>query len=117
MERSPIEEQVEVVDADGCVTGVVTRAEMRAARLRHRSVFVAVFSHDGDLLVHRRSDAKDLWPGWWDLAVGGVVAAGEDWDDAARRELSEEIGAHGAVIEPIGGAAYSDADVALVARC
>ena len=32
---------------------------------------------DGRLLVHRRSDDKDLWPGRWDLAVGGVVAAGE----------------------------------------
>jgi isopentenyldiphosphate isomerase len=110
-------EMVEVVDHAGDVVGLVTRAEMRARRLRHRSVFIAVFSHDGDLLVHRRSDTKDLWPGWWDLAIGGVVAEGESWQDAARRELAEEIGAAGTTIEDLGGGAYSDHDVSLVARC
>ena len=40
-------------------------------------------SSAGQLLVHRRSDAKDLWPGRWDVGVGGVVGAGEAWADAA----------------------------------
>ena len=49
-------------------------------------------ARDGRLLVHRRADDKDVWPGRWDLAVGGVVAAGEDYDTAAVREVAEEIG-------------------------
>jgi isopentenyldiphosphate isomerase len=107
---------VEVVDPDGTVVAVVSRARMRAHNLRHRAVFVLVQDTAGRVLVHRRSDQKDLWPGWWDLAVGGVVAAGESWDDAARRELAEELGVEGAEPQPAGEGAYEDREVRLVAR-
>lgn len=86
---------------------VVTRAEMRAQRLRHRCVYVAVL-WEGRLLVHRRADTKDVFPGWWDIAAGGVVGAGEPWDDAARRELAEELGVAGVPLEPLGGVASHD---------
>lgn len=85
-------ELVDVVDDDGRVTGTVTRAEMRERNLRHRSVFVAVVSSADSVAVHQRAAWKDLWPSWWDVAFGGVVAAGEDWEAAARRELAEEAG-------------------------
>jgi isopentenyldiphosphate isomerase len=85
------DELVEEVDEEGAVLRVVTRAEMRAGRLRHRCVFLLVV-FDGRLLVHRRAEDKDIWPGRWDVAAGGVVTAGEAWDDAARRELAEELG-------------------------
>ena len=107
---------MDVVDADDVVVGTVTRAEMRAGRLRHRCTFVVVRSTAGEVLVHRRSEGKDLWPGHWDLAAGGVVAAGEDWEPAARRELAEELGVAGAVLEPLGRGTYEDAHVAEVAR-
>ena len=47
---------------------------------------------DGDVVVHQRSGWKDVWPGYWDLAFGGVLQPGEDWIDGARRELAEEAG-------------------------
>ncbi len=109
------DDPVEVVDDDDRVIAVVTRAEMRRSRLKHRCVFVAVRSTDGRVLVHRRADDKDLWPGRWDLVVGGVVAAGESYDDAAARELAEELGVR-AVLRPLGAGAYRDADVDLLAR-
>src|SRR5687767_6096825 len=89
---------------------------MRAERLRHRAVFVVVNSGAGLLLVHRRSEVKDLWPSRWDVAVGGVVGPGESWDDAARRELAEEVGID-ATPEMIHAGTYADDDVDLVARC
>jgi isopentenyldiphosphate isomerase len=110
------EELVDVVDADDVVIATVTRAEMRARRLRHRAVSIAVVGGDGRLLIHRRADTKDLWPGWWDIAAGGVVGAGEHYDDAARRELAEELGVHPDALHPLGTGAYEDDDVALVAR-
>ena len=114
-ENSP-QEMVEEVDRAGNVLRLVTRREMRAGALRHRSVFIAVLSEKGDLLVHRRADTKDVWPGWWDVAVGGVCAPGEDWTTAAHRELSEELGVEGAVVESLAGCAYDDSEVKLVAH-
>jgi isopentenyldiphosphate isomerase len=117
---SPGAELVDVVDDRDEVVAVVTRAEMRARRLQHRAVFVAVVGSDGRLLVHRRADSKDVWPGWWDIAAGGVVASGEQYDQAAVRELAEELGVEGVVLEPLGAGRYSDDDVAVLAglyRC
>lgn len=110
-------ELVEIVDRDGTVTSIVPRAQMRKERLRHRSVFIAVTNDDGDLLVHRRADHKDVWPGWWDIAVGGVVGCDESFDDAARRELSEELGIDTTPVRFLGSGAYEDDTVKLVAHC
>ena len=113
-------ERVDLVDEHDRVLGVVSRAEMRTGRLLHRCVFVAVVHPDGRLLVHRRSEHKDVWPGWFDIAVGGVVASGEDYDTAARREVAEEVGLDDAVPGAIDdGVArlYRDDMVALLGRC
>lgn len=110
------DELVDVVDETDRVVGTATRAEMRAQRLRHRCTFVVVRSSEGAVLVHRRSELKDLWPGHWDLCAGGVVGSGEDWEPAARRELAEELGVTGTVLEPLGAGTYEDPHVAEVAR-
>jgi isopentenyldiphosphate isomerase len=109
-------ELVDIVDDDDNVIATVTRAEMRARRLQHRSVGVAVMSADGRLLIHRRSETKDIWPGWWDIAAGGVVAAGETYDDAATRELAEELGVVDVELEFLGAARYEDAELAALCR-
>jgi 8-oxo-dGTP pyrophosphatase MutT (NUDIX family) len=110
------DELVDIVDDDDRVIATVTRAEMRAHRLKHRSVGIAVVSADGRLLIHRRSDTKDIWPGWWDIAAGGVVASGETYDEAARRELAEELGLVDAEFEYLGQATYCDDDLSAICR-
>ena len=109
-------ELVEIVDDDDRVVATVTRAEMRTGRLRHRCVFLVVRRPDGRVLVHQRSPAKDIWPSAWDIAVGGVVTAGEAWDAAAARELAEEVGIEGAALVLARTGRYADADVDEVAR-
>ena len=113
-DNSP-DEMVEEIDLAGNVLRLVTRRKMRAEQLCHRSVFIAVMSEKGDLLVHKRAETKDIWPGWWDVAVGGVVAPGETRADAAVRELHEELGIEGVGLELLGLGAYRDPDVQLVA--
>jgi 8-oxo-dGTP pyrophosphatase MutT (NUDIX family) len=53
---------------------------------------VAVLTSSDELVVHRRADWKDVYPGYWDVCFGGVLGAGETWDAAAHRELLEEAG-------------------------
>lgn len=115
--NSPDAELVEHYGSDGAFIGVISRAQMRAEKLCHRAVFVVVISGDGCLLVHRRSASKDIWPGWWDIAVGGVVGVGESFEDAARRELEEEIGVSTDKIEFLCDGAYHDELVNLIGRC
>lgn len=112
----PATEMVDIVDDDDRVIATVTRARMRAERLQHRAVSIAVLGTDGRLLVHRRADTKDVWPGMWDIAAGGVVSAGEDYDHAARRELAEELGIDGVELRPLGAGRYRDDAVALIGR-
>lgn len=106
---------VEHVDEDGAVIEIVTRAEMRARTLRHRSVYVAVLDSDDRLLVHKRADWKDVFPGAWDLAFGGICDVGEDWLTSAHRELMEEAGVGGELTDH-GPVSFEAPDVALVGR-
>jgi len=108
-------DMVEIVDDDGEVVGTATRAEMRSRNLRHRGVGVMVRTTGGDLVVHQRSGWKDVWPGYWDLAFGGVLQPGEDWIDGARRELAEEAGIEAELVE-LGRGVYEDGDVRVVGR-
>ncbi len=74
---------------------VVTRAEMRRRNLRHRCAEIAVRNDAGEIWVHRRTETKDVYPGLYDMVVGGVLASAESWTDGARRELAEETGING----------------------
>lgn len=109
-------ELVDIVDSDDRVIDTVPRSVMRCKVLRHRAVFILVRDSAGRVLIHRRSERKDIWPGWWDIAIGGVVAAGESYDDAARRELWEEAGI-GAEPVFISSGEYQDTEVSLIGRC
>ena len=109
-------ELVDIVDDDDRVVATVTRAEMRAGRMQHRAVSIAVMNSDRRLLVHRRAEDKDLWPGMWDMAAGGVVAAGESYEVAARRELAEELGVDVDDLQHLGEGRFVDESVALIGR-
>lgn len=108
-------ELVEVVDESGTVLDVVIRAEMRSQRLRHRCTYIVVVDLSERLVVHQRALWKDVWPGRWDVAFGGVAGVGEDWGEAALRELREEAGIE-AGLQAIGGGPYDDADVSVLGR-
>jgi isopentenyldiphosphate isomerase len=111
----PGDELVDIVDDADRVIGVATRREVRARVLKHRCVSIVVRSSRGDVLIHRRSERKDLWPGFWDFCAGGVLAAGEGWEEAARRELAEELGV-AAALTFVGTGTFRDAQVDEIAR-
>ena len=114
-EQSPADELVDHLADDGSVIGSVTRRTMRQSNLLHGAVFIAVVNDRGELAVHRRAAWKDLWASWWDLAFGGVLGAGEAWDDAARREMEEETGSRAALVA-LGRSSYADDKVREIAH-
>jgi isopentenyldiphosphate isomerase len=58
----------------------------------HRSVHIYVFNRRGEVLLQLRSKDRDIQPGRWDTSEGGHLDAGEEYLQAARRELREELG-------------------------
>jgi len=89
---NPRDEIVLIVDQDNRETGSAPRHEMRARGLPHRACYILVFNSRGELFVQQRTMGKDIYPGYYDIAAGGVVLAGESYDEAAGRELQEELG-------------------------
>jgi len=85
-------ETVLIVDADNNETGSAPRYEMRAKGLPHRAAYILVFNSQGELFVQKRTMNKDIYPGYYDVAAGGVVMAGESYGQSAAREIEEELG-------------------------
>jgi isopentenyldiphosphate isomerase len=93
------EERVDVVDEHDRVVRQVTRSEMRREILLHRVVAILCQNSRGEILVHRRTPTKDLFPNLYDMFVAGTVEAGESYEASASRELAEEIGVRDAALE------------------
>ena len=94
-EVSPAEELVDLIDRDDRVIGRKTRRTVRAENLLHRGVGILCTNAAGKIYVHKRTTTKDVFPGMYDMFVGGVVTAGESYEEAAKRELAEELGIAG----------------------
>ncbi|WP_342800806.1 NUDIX domain-containing protein [Nocardia sp. No.11] len=93
MAVNPESELLAVYDAAGAVIGAAERGTVYREGLWHASAGVLVRSGDGRrIYVHRRTDSKLVFAGLHDCLAGGVVDAGEDPADTARRELHEELG-------------------------
>ena len=72
--------------------GTSSRLEVHENNFRHRAVHILIFNHSGEILLQKRSPWKDRHPLLWDSSAAGHVEANEDYDEAAARELMEELG-------------------------
>ncbi len=81
-----------VVDAADRVVGQAPRGTVHGDNLLHRAVHILLFNHKNELFLQKRSRLKDRHPCLWDSSAAGHVDAGEDYDEAAARELQEELG-------------------------
>ncbi|MFA7233143.1 MAG: 16S rRNA (adenine(1518)-N(6)/adenine(1519)-N(6))-dimethyltransferase RsmA [Terrimicrobiaceae bacterium] len=92
----------DVVDENDRVLRPEPREVVHVNNLPHRAVHVLIFNSQGDLLLQKRSIWKDRNPGCWDSSAAGHVDSGENYLEAARRELHEELGIEAPRLEAIG---------------
>ena len=85
-------EQVAWVDREDRLLGSLPRAELRERGEIGRGTFILLFNSSGELCVHQRTMSKALYPGYWDVAAGGMVGVDETYAESAARELYEELG-------------------------
>ncbi len=87
------EEWFDLVTPEGKIIGKAPRSAVHGnPDLLHPVVHVHIINGKGELFLQKRADNKDLYPGYWDTAVGGHVSSGESIETALRRESEEELG-------------------------
>ncbi|MFJ9901924.1 NUDIX hydrolase [Streptomyces sp. NPDC101152] len=84
-------ELVERVDEQDRVLGVVDRAEAIRQGWLHRIATIVCRDEGGRFLVHRRPDDSSRFPGQYNWMLGGAADVGESYEQAAARELAEEL--------------------------
>ncbi len=90
--RTGQEERFPVVDEMDRILRYAYRSKVHGDNLRHRAVHILIFNDVGEVYLQKRSRRKDRHPLLWDSSAAGHVCAGEGYDEAAQRELQEELG-------------------------
>jgi 16S rRNA (adenine1518-N6/adenine1519-N6)-dimethyltransferase len=85
-------ELLPVVDKMDRILRHAARSEVHGDNLRHRAVHIMIFNERGEIYLQQRSRCKDQHSLLWDSSAAGHVMAGEGYDEAANRELQEELG-------------------------
>ena len=87
------DEPLIVVDSDDNVLGHMPKAEAHIGEgVLHRAFSIFLFDGDGNTLLQRRADGKQLWGGYWSNSCCSHPRRGESVDMAAVRRLREELG-------------------------
>jgi isopentenyl-diphosphate delta-isomerase type 1 len=85
-------ELITVVDENDKPLKGEDRKTVHSSTMWHRGIHVFVFNSQGEVLVQLRSTLKDKYPDTYDCSISGQVAYGEQYEEAAIRELAEELG-------------------------
>ena len=83
---------MDVVNEADEVIGQAEHNEVYEKKLAHRICHILIFNDEGKMALQLRSRHKKFCPNHWVTAVGGHVQAGESYEQAALREMKEEVG-------------------------
>lgn len=87
-----IDELLDLVDGNDRVIGQQKRSEIyRLGLTNFRVVNAFLVNQEDKLWIPRRSSEKSIFPLCLDISMGGHVLAGENYEEAFRRELREEL--------------------------
>jgi isopentenyl-diphosphate delta-isomerase len=82
--------------------GTIARADVFRSHANFRVAHVFIFNRQDELLLQELSPARARNPGRWGSSLAAYVAAGEDYIQAARRRLREELGISDMKLSEIG---------------
>ncbi|VVB75104.1 Isopentenyl-diphosphate Delta-isomerase [uncultured archaeon] len=85
-------ELLDLVDGNDNVIGQEEKDVVKAKNLRRRISHIFVMNKKGQMLLQLRGKDCSYLPGYWCVSAGGHVSAGESYEEAAKKELWEELG-------------------------
>ncbi len=86
-------EFLDVLDENGDLTGEkMDRKKIHDLGIWHKCVHIWIINPKGELLIQKRASHLDNFGGLWDISAAGHVEAGETREEAALKELREELG-------------------------
>lgn len=88
--KSLDDELVDWIDERGEAVLALPRSLIHKYNLYHRGIGVLLIDSSCRIFVHQRSNQKRIFPGLWDMFVGGVSPTGESSSSTLARELFEE---------------------------
>lgn len=93
---------IQIVDENDQPIASASIEEARKKNLIHRVARVMAEDGNGNVLLQRRNEVQETFPNCWDPTAAGHVDAEETYEQAAIRELKEEVGIEGYGLEEVG---------------
>ncbi|MFY0629514.1 MAG: NUDIX domain-containing protein [Flavobacteriaceae bacterium] len=88
-----MDELIDILDESGNYSGTTAlKSEAHKHGWFHATVHIWLYTKDERILLQQRGASKKTYPGLWDVSVAGHIHAGESIEDAAIREIEEEVG-------------------------
>ena len=86
------EELIDEVDRSGNVIATHPISCLKERMFLHNASLVMPVTEGNKFVIARRAKDKQPYPGTWVCGVGGHARSGESAENAAKREMQEEIG-------------------------
>jgi len=87
------DEKLILVDEFDCAIGFSDKKKChQLAGTLHRAFSIFLFNEQNQVLIHKRSQFKNLWPKYWSNSCCSHPRKGETLEVATKRRLLEELG-------------------------
>jgi len=99
---------IDAVDETDAAVSQISRRDVFKEHANFRVVHILVFNSKGELLLQRLASTRSRHAGYWGSSVAGYLHSHEQYDEAARRRVFEELGVIEARLDLVGKKVMDD---------
>jgi len=99
---------IDTVDETDAAVSQISRRDVFKEHANFRVVHILVFNAKGELLLQRLALTRSRHAGYWGSSVAGYLHSHEQYGEAARRRVLEELGIYEAQLDLVGKTVMDD---------